>query len=68
MRIFPLKLGDRVLTASESDIDETMSFLVGIAFVEPEIVKGNPVIDTLHEMTKLVRATIFDFDRQGLFR
>jgi len=67
-RIFPLKTGDKLLTVPESEMDKDVNFLLGIAFAEPEIVKGNPVVETLHEMTKVVRKVIFDFDGWGLFR
>jgi hypothetical protein len=67
-RIFPLKAGDTLLIVPKSEIEENMTFLLGIAFADPEIVKGNPVIDTLHEMTRLVRHTIFDFDKKGLLQ
>lgn len=67
IRIFPLKAGDKLFTVPESEVDENMNFLLSIAFAEPEIVKGNPVLETLHEMTNLVRKVIFEFDRAGLF-
>ncbi len=66
-RIFPVKEGHRLFTVPESEVDENMKFLLNIAFAEPEIVRGNPVIETLHEMTNLVRYVIFEFDRNGLF-
>jgi hypothetical protein len=65
---FPLKAGDVILTVPKVDIQENMQFIFKIAFGEPKIAKGNPVVDTLHEMTKMVRKLIFDFDRFGLFR
>jgi hypothetical protein len=67
-RIFPLKAGDTLLTVPKSEVEEGMTFLLGIAFAEPEIVKGNPVIDTLHDMTIHVRHIIFDFYRKGLLQ
>src|SRR6266404_1386658 len=48
VRIFPLKVGDVLLTVPKSEVEEGMTFLFRVAFAEPEIVKGNPVIDTLH--------------------
>lgn len=65
-RIFPLKAGDMLLAVPKPEVEEDMTFLLGIAFAEPEIVKGNPVTDTLHEMTRLIRHIIFEFDRNGL--
>lgn len=67
-RIFPLKAGDKLLAVAESEVDEHMKFLLNIAFAEPEIVRGNPVLETLNEMLNLVRNTIIQFDAFGLFR
>ena len=67
-RIFPLKVGDVLLTVPESEVEENMQFILNIAFAEPEIVKGNPVIETLHEMRKSIHHLIFEFERWGLFR
>ena len=67
-RVFPLKAGDALLTVPKSEVEDDMKFLLRIAFAEPEIVKGNPIIDTLHDMTTRVRHVIFDFDRKGLLQ
>jgi hypothetical protein len=67
-RTFPKKAGDIILTVPKEDVQENIQFLFNIMFAEPEIAKGNPIIETLHEMTKIVRGLIFDFDRLGLFR
>jgi hypothetical protein len=67
-RIFPLKAGDTLLTVPKSEVEDDLTFLLGIAFAEPEIVMGKPVIGTLREMTKLVQHVIFDFDRKGLLQ
>ena len=67
-RAYPLEVGDLLLTVPKMEMEENMQFLLSIAFAEPEIVKGNPVIETLHEMTNMVRKLVFDFDKLGLFR
>jgi len=67
-RVFLREVDDVLLTVPESEVEEDMQFLIDIAFAEPEICKGNPVIETLHEMTKIIRYLIFEFDRNGLFR
>jgi hypothetical protein len=66
--VFPPKAGDEFLRVPTAEVDEDMKFLVDIAFAEPEIVKGHPVIDTLHAMMQMVRDLIIDFGRFGLFR
>jgi hypothetical protein len=65
---FPLKPGDELLTVAASDVDEKMHFVLDIAFGEPKIVKGNPVIETLHEMRIYVAEIISSFDKAGLLR
>jgi len=67
-RIHPLQIGDELLTVAEAEVEDNMRFMINIAFAEPDIVRGNPVIETLHEMAKIIRRQIFDFDRAGLFR
>jgi hypothetical protein len=67
-RVQPLKVGDELLTVAERDVEDDMQFLINIAFAEPAVVRGNPVIETLHEMAKMVHHQIFEFDRAGLFR
>jgi len=67
-RIVPLKAGDKICTIPKSEVHENMNFLLGVAFSEPEMVRGNPVVETLHEMTKVVHDLIVDFYRFGLFR
>ena len=67
-RIYPLEIGDELLTIAEEEVEDNMRFVLNIAFAEPEIARGNPVIETLHEMAKLIRHQIFVFDRSGLFR
>jgi hypothetical protein len=66
-KVFPLKAGDILLTITQAEVEDNMQFLFNISFAEPKIVEGNPVIETLHEMTNLIRHIIFDFDRLGLF-
>jgi hypothetical protein len=65
-RKFPLEAGDVLLTIPKSQVEDDMKFLLRMAFAEPEIVKGNPIIDTLHDMTTHVRHVIFEFERMGL--
>lgn len=67
-RIHPLQIGDELLTVAEAEVEANMQFLINIAFAEPDIVRGDPVIETLHEMKKIIHHQIFDFDRAGLFR
>src|SRR6266849_7739244 len=67
-RIFPMKAGDKLFAAPESEVDENMKFAVEVAFAQPGIVKGKFVLETLHEMMNLIRHIIFEFDRNGLFR
>jgi hypothetical protein len=66
-RVYPVKAGDQLFAFPESDVDENIRFLMNIVFSEPEIVEGQPVIETLHDMANLVQSIIFAFDGAGLF-
>lgn len=60
-RIFPLKTGDILATVSKSEVNEHMTFAFEIAFGEPEVLKGQPVIETLHQMAEIIRSIIRTF-------
>jgi hypothetical protein len=62
---FPLKDGDPLLTISQSEMENRMDFRLAVAFGEP-IVEGEPVIETLKEMSDFVLSIILDFSRKGL--
>jgi hypothetical protein len=65
-RVFPLEAGDTLLVIPKEEVEEGMTFLLGIAFAEPEIARGIPVIETLHDMVLRVRHIIFEFDKKHL--
>jgi len=65
-RLFPLKAGDTLLVVPRAEVEEGMTFLLSIAFAEPEIARGNPVIETLHDMVMRLRHILFEFDRKNL--
>lgn len=65
-RLFPLEAGDTLLVIPKEEVEEDMTFLLGIAFAEPEIARGTPVIETLHDMVVRVRHIMFEFDRKHL--
>jgi hypothetical protein len=67
-RVHLLNVGDVLLTIPKAEVEENMQFLIDIAFAEPDICRGNPVIETLHEFRNLIHHLIFEFDRFGLFR
>jgi hypothetical protein len=67
-KLIPAGIGDTLLTVPEAEVEGDMKFLINIPFAEPEICKGNPVIETLHELTKIICHLVFNFDRRGLFR
>ena len=64
-RIFPLKTGDVLTVIPKSEVNEHMNFTFEIAFGEPEIVKGRPVIETLHHMAEIIRELIRTFVNKG---
>jgi len=67
-RISPLKVGDILLRVPKAEVEENMEFRLNIAFAEPQICKGNPVIESLHQMREVVSQIVVDFWRFGLFR
>jgi len=59
---FPLKAGDELLRLPiDSEPNKQMKFLFDIAFGESEVVQGQPLLETLHEMAKLVSGIVFSF-------
>ena len=63
--IFPLKTGDILAVIPKSEVNEHMNFTFEIAFGEPEIVRGHPVIETLYRMAEIIRYIIKRFIYQG---
>lgn len=52
-RVFPLKNG-QVFFSQPLDVNEDPKFLFDVAFNEPEVIQGDPVLPTLHQLTQLV--------------
>jgi hypothetical protein len=49
-----------------SEVHENMQFPIEIAFGEPEIVKGKPVVEMLHQAASGIRSIFMAFDSFGL--
>lgn len=49
-----------------SEVHENMHFPIEIAFGEPKIVKGKPVVEMLHQAAHLMHHIFMKFDRLGL--
>jgi hypothetical protein len=58
--------GDILLTVPNSEMKDDMKFRINIAFGEPEIVKGKPVVETIHQMREAVLHVINGFRDNGL--
>ncbi len=56
-RMFPLKVGDE-LASYNIDPDKKMEFAFDVAFGEPQIVEGDPLIETLQHMIDVVDALL----------
>jgi hypothetical protein len=56
----PLKDGD-VIANREAEMDNDMNFTLDVAFTEPEVIEGKPVIETLHHLVDLVDNIILSF-------
>lgn len=64
---FPLKTGDELARVPFAEVDENMYFAFEVAFGEPEVLKGKPIIVTLYRADQLIRNIIRDFDGRGFF-
>lgn len=54
-RLCPLKAGDELLIVSaDSEPNEKIDFRFDVAFGEPNIAEGDPILETLQQMTDLV--------------
>lgn len=61
-RLFPLKVGDELLIdAPDAKVNEKVQFAFDIAFGEPGILEGAPLIDTLKGFAEEVDGLILDF-------
>jgi len=60
-RKFPLKVGDKLFQSGPNEPECQQEFGFGIAFGEPNVVDGAPIVNTLQQMFDLVKSTIQDF-------
>lgn len=61
-RMFPLKAGDELfIDAPDAEVNEQMQFRFEVAFGEPQVVEGEPLIETLHQMIDLVDNIVLSF-------
>lgn len=59
----PLEKGDIIgWIAGNREMDKRMSVTADIAFGEPEVLEGRPMIETLNQLTQLVEAIISHFE------
>jgi hypothetical protein len=58
----PLNAGDKIYTVPHSEMEQYMQFHFDVAFNEPQIIQCKPVIETLHEMAKIVGHIVLEFD------
>jgi hypothetical protein len=63
---FPLKTGDILAVTPKSEVNRHMDFTFEIAFGEPEVIKGHPVIPTLHQMAQRILDIIRRFIYCGM--
>jgi hypothetical protein len=61
-----LKPGHQLGAFPKSEVQKKMHFPIEVAFGEPEIVKGKPVIELLWQMFQSAQGIIFGFDSAGL--
>lgn len=55
----PLKSGDELFTdAPDAEFDQNIKFTFTVSFGEPGILEGEPVVESLHQMTNLVSSIL----------
>jgi hypothetical protein len=63
---FPLKTGDKLWTVAKANVDENMHLPIEIAFADPPVLAGEPIIETLDEISSAVRNTVLWFEKLGM--
>lgn len=63
---FPLNAGDELARTAVSDASDAMDFTFDIAFGEPHVLKGKPVIETIQKASLAIAGVIDDFIARGL--
>jgi hypothetical protein len=66
--IYPLEAGQELRRVPFEEFDKNMYFTFEVAFGEPQVIKGKPLIPTLYRASKLIRDIIRDFENGGLLR
>jgi hypothetical protein len=61
-RMFPLKAGNELfIDGPDAEVNEQMQFRFEIAFGEPQVVEGEPLLETLQSMADSVNHLVSDF-------
>ncbi|MGC1184399.1 MAG: hypothetical protein WBA31_04500 [Candidatus Dormiibacterota bacterium] len=61
-RMFPLKAGDVLFEGlPDNEPDEHLQFRFEVAFGEPQVLEGEPLLETLHQMADLVGNVVSAF-------
>ena len=56
---FPLKKGDVLFTdGPDAEVNPEMQFRFNVAFNEPQIAEGKPLLETLHQLTALLEGIV----------
>jgi hypothetical protein len=54
-RLYPLKAGDELfIDAPNAKVNEKLQFGFDVALSEPQVIEGEPLLETLHQMVDLV--------------
>jgi hypothetical protein len=57
--LFPLKEGDELfIDAPDGEVNEHMQFRFSVALNEPGIIEGEPLLETVHQLTALVEGIV----------
>lgn len=56
---FPLRAGfELYIDAPDAELDPKLQFTFDVAFSEPGVIEGRPVLETLHQMANLVEGSV----------
>ena len=62
-RLFPLKAGDELfIDAPDAEVNEKMPFAFDVAFGEPQILEGEPLVETLQKFADIADNLIRNFE------
>jgi hypothetical protein len=66
--MFPLEPGTVLRVTPKAEVEDDPYFPIDIAFGEPEVIKGKPVLTTLYQTFGAIHDIVHNFEDSGLLR